>query len=189
MQEIAKILRSTDKMAASFVNSVQERTGPNASEEIILVALQQLNPRSIEIRKVIAAVKKELAKKPRRTRRQKANTVTIQAAQSKTTTPSPTKEAKRSTETRKGSDPSNRAAPRTVMEQLEEILAANWLRAEHEGFKPERFTGPDFVRAVHRYSDPRDATRPRILRACKTIDRQDVIITATSIADIIRRES
>jgi hypothetical protein len=75
------------------------------------------------------------------------------------------------------------------MEKLEEILAANWNRAEREGFKPSRMTGPEFVRAVHRHSDPRDATRSRIVRACFKVDSQDVIITPPTIADVIRSES
>jgi hypothetical protein len=189
MQEIARILRSTDKMAANFVKSVQERTGPNASEEIILAALQQLNPRSIEIRKVITAVKKELAKKPRRTRKRTTKTVTIQAGASQKTVPSTARKGRRSSASQRQTASSKRTAPRTLLVRLEEVLEANWKRAEQEGFQPERFSGSDFVKAVHRHCDPRDATRSRILRACKMIDKQDIIITSTAVADLIREES
>ena len=188
-KEIAKILRSTEKMAENFVKSVQERTGPNASEEIILAALQQLNPRSIEIRRVITAVKKELTKNPRRARKQRANTVTLQATGTRKAGSSPGKEARRLAEKHRRSESVKRIAPQTLVEQLEEVLRANWLRAEKEGFEPERLSGPDFVKAVHRHSHPRDATRSRILRACKAVDRQDIIITPTSVADIIRRDT
>jgi len=47
IQEIAKILRSTEKMAAAFVKSVQDKVGSTVSEEIILTTLQKLPPRSI----------------------------------------------------------------------------------------------------------------------------------------------
>jgi len=75
------------------------------------------------------------------------------------------------------------------MEQLEEILEANWGRAESEGLEPPRMSGAAFVDAVHRHSDPRDATRRRILNACQTAEGRDVMITPTLVADVIREET
>ena len=79
--------------------------------------------------------------------------------------------------------------PKTMIERLEAILDANWLRAEQEGFKPERMSGREFVQAVHRHCDPRDATRSRIVRACLKIDDQDILIAPPMVADQIRTES
>lgn len=75
------------------------------------------------------------------------------------------------------------------MEELEAILDANWRRAEKDGFKPERMNGVAFIHAVHRHTDPRDATKSRILRACEQVDKEDILITPTAVADIIRLES
>lgn len=179
--EIAKILRSTDKMASGFVKSVQDRVGPSASEEIILTALGRLSPRSIEINRVVAVVRKELAKKPRRARKQNSKPVIIAKGE--------TASAPESTNKTQQHPASKRPASKSLLGQLEDILAANWHRAEQEGFSPEQMAVPDFVRAVHRYCDPRDATRSRIVRACKMVDKQDVIITPPIVADLIRKES
>ncbi len=79
-------------------------------------------------------------------------------------------------------------ARRTSIRALEEILDTNWTRAEQEGFRPDRLDVEEFVRAVGLHCDPRDATRSRIVKACRKIDRQDVIITPTLVADIVREE-
>ena len=180
--EIAKILRSTEKMASSFVKSVQDKVGTGASEEIILVALGRLSPRSIEINRVVLAVRKELAKKPRRPRKQSSKPVIITPKGVTASTPKSAVESQQA-------PASKRAAPKSLLGQLEEILIENWRRAEQEGFSPEQMAVPDFVRAVHRYCDPRDATRSRIVRACKAVDKQDVIITPPTVADLIRKAS
>lgn len=78
---------------------------------------------------------------------------------------------------------------KTILEKLDEVLGGNWARAESEGFQPERLDGVDFLRAVHRYCDPRDATRARVLRACQKIDKEDVLISAPGVADEIRKEN
>jgi hypothetical protein len=188
IQEIARTLRSTEKMAAAFVKSVQEQVGPTASEEIILTSLQKLPPRSIEIKKVVAAVKKELAKKPRSSSRRRAKTVVSSNTRGAKGTTRATAE-KPPAARRKPAGSPKPSQPKTLMEKLEAILGVNWRRAEHEGFKPERMTGPEFVHAVHRHCDPRDASRSRILRACLKIDGQDIVITPPIVADQVRAES
>jgi hypothetical protein len=82
----------------------------------------------------------------------------------------------------------NSPQAKTTIDQLEEILEANWRRAEGEGFEPPRMSGPAFIDAVHRHSDPRDATRRRILKAAKTAEGRDLLITPTLVADMIREE-
>ncbi len=188
IQEIARILRSTEGMATAFVKSVQDKASPSASEEIILTSLQKLPPRSIEIKKVVAAVKKELAKKPRSSSRRRAKTVIFSSTRGpKDAAWAAAKKAPAATS--KPAESPKPSRPKTLMEKLEAILDANWRRAEREGFKPERLTGPEFVLAVHRHSDPRDATRTRIVRACLKIDGQDIVITPPMVADQIRVES
>jgi hypothetical protein len=56
IQEIARILRSTDKMATSFVQRVREMVGSDVPEETILQAMKRLNPRALDINKVPVAV-------------------------------------------------------------------------------------------------------------------------------------
>ncbi len=191
IHEIAKRLRSTDKMAEAFVKSVREKLGQNASEEVILAAIRRLPPRAISITRVVAGVRQELNKKRRRPQRRSATEI-IQPA---TNTSSPLPGRAKSVPPAADESPPSRlrearrtAAGRTLLDLLEEILSANWARAEREGFRPERLSGTDFIRAVHLNCDPRDATRSRIVKACQRIDQQDVIITPPLVADIIREE-
>jgi len=165
-------------MAAAFVGSVREKVGQDVPEETILVAMQKLNPRLIGISKVVDAVRQELKRKRRPARRRSPKKIVNPAPAAKGAAPQnpPVAEHKP-------------AAPKTAIDRLEEVLNANWDQAEQEGLKPQRMTGPSFIHAVHRHSDPRDATRPRILRACKQASERDMLVTPTVAADIIRQES
>jgi len=189
IKEIARILRSTDKMAAAFVQSVRDKVGDDVPEEIILASMKKLNPRSIEIAKVVSTVKQELTRERKRQSRARANTRVISiAATSKAAAAKKHGTAKAQVVAPRA--PANSASPSaTMIEQLEEVLNSNWHRAEQEGFSPERFTGSSFIKAVHRHCDPRDATKARIIRACKSVDGQDVIVTPTAVADVIRKEN
>ena len=183
INEIASTLRSTEKMASAFVGSIQEKIGQDVSEQLILTVLKKFNPRSIEIGRVVVAVKQEMTRQNNRSRRRGngAKVMPIDPNQAMPTSSS----ARQAT-------PSGRSrvtASKTTVEQLEDLLTSNWNRAEREGFQPERMNGPAFISAVHRYSDPRDATRVRIVRACEVVDRQDVLITPTAVADVIRGEA
>jgi hypothetical protein len=181
IQEIARILRSTDKMAASFVQRVREMVGSEVPEETILKAMKRLNPRALDINKVSVAVKAELTKEQRRAGRAGPATVAKPAgAEQVLVAPSAVQ--------RRRAAAAKSSQRKTTMDQLEEILEANWRRAEGEGFEPPRMSGPAFIDAVHRHSDPRDATRRRILKACKTAEGRDLLITPTLVADMIREE-
>ncbi len=185
-KEIAKILRSTNKMAEAFVASVQHKVGQDVAEEAILTVMQKLNPRSIDMSKVVTAVKREVTRS-RRASPRSTNTVVrdlpIRPADS------PPRKTTRSRRSPAKSDELEKSTPsKTMIEQMEDILEKNWGRAEREGLQPERLTGPAFVSAVHRSSDPRDATRSRILQACTVIDGQDIVLTPTAVADYIREQ-
>lgn len=182
IQEIARILRSTDRMAASFVQRVREIVGSDASEETILQAMKRLNPRSLDISKVSVAVKAELAKQQRRAGRGSRATVARTGRPEKVRTAPPAVRRRRAAA-------ASSSKRKTSLDQLEEILEANWRRAEGEGFEPPRMSGSAFIDAVHRHSDPRDATRRRILKACKTAEGRDLLITPTLVADMIREET
>lgn len=186
IKEIAKTLRSTEKMAAAFVQSVQTKIGQDVSEKLILGAMQKLNPRSLEISRVVTAVKQEMTKEKRRANRQSRRKTVISISTSKgRTTRSTTNQEKKVR--RKSSASSVPSKP--VIEQIEDTLNANWRRATKEGFDPEKMSGPAFIQAVHRYCDRRDASKARILRACKSVDARDVVITPTAVADIIREQN
>jgi hypothetical protein len=192
IREIAKTLRCTDKMAEAFVQSVREKIGQDAPDETILAVVSKLPPRSINIAKVVAGVRQELNKRSRRPARRRA----AKAIRSTTNPGLPRPIPREPDKPAQAGQPSSRprharrpAAGGTLLDVLEEILSANWSRAEQEGLRPERLSGAEFIRAVHLHCHPRDATRSRIVRACKKIDRQDVIITPPLVADIIREEA
>ena len=181
IREIARILRSTDHMAEGFAERVRELVGGDVPEETILQAMKRVNPRALDINKVAVAVKAEMNRTQRRTARAGRAEV-ARPGRREPVRPGPAAEKPQ---------PEEAAAPvrsGTIMEQLEEILEANWRRAESEGLEPPRMSGPAFVDAVHRHSDPRDATRRRIVKACQAVERRDVMITPTLVADMIREE-
>jgi hypothetical protein len=182
LEEIARILRSTDKMATGFVERVREMVGSDVPEETILQAMKRLNPRALDINKVAGAVKVELAKEQRRAVRAGPMTVTRSGRPEQVRVARPAARRQRS-----AAVTSNQR--KATMDQLEEILEANWRRAEGEGFEPQRMSGPAFIDAVHRHSDPRDATRRRILKACRAAEGRDLLITPTLVADMIREET
>jgi hypothetical protein len=192
IHEIAKTLRCTDTMAEAFVRSVRDKIGQDAAEETILAVVKRLPPRTISIAKVVAGVRQELSKKSRRPARRRRAEIIQPAAGAAVPRPGrpgleiPPEQKPPSSEVRQARRPQ---PARTLLDLMEDILSANWTRAEREGFRPERLSGSEFIRAVHLHCDPRDATRSRILKACKKIDRQDVIITPPLVADIIREEA
>jgi len=189
IHELAKTLRCTDRMADAFVRSVRDKIGQEVAEETVLAVVRRLPPRAISISKVVAGVRQELNKKASRPARHRRAEVIRPAAAS----PMP---GRSNRETPVGDKPPSsrlgearrRQTGRTLIDLMEEILNTNWARAEREGFRPERLSGADFIRAVHLHCDPRDATRSRIVKACRKIDQQDVIITPPLVADIIREE-
>jgi hypothetical protein len=182
IQEIARILRSTDKMATNFVQRVREMVGSDVPEETILQAMKRLNPRALDINKVAGAVEAELTKEERRAGRAGRATVAKTGRPEQVRTAPPAGRGRRVAAT-------SSSQRKTTADQLEEILEANWRRAEGEGFEPPWMSGSAFIDAVHRHSDPRDATRRRILKACRTADGRDLLITPTLVADMIREET
>jgi len=183
IQEIAKILRSTDRMAAGFVQRVRDMIGSDVPEETVLYAMKKLNPRALDISKVAVAVKAELGRQQRRAGR--ASTATV----ANPGRPQRVRSAPPPVERRREAGAAQATRTKTMMDQLGEVLDTNWIRAEREGFEPPRMSPPAFVDAVHRHSDPRDATRKRILQACKTAEGKDLLITPTLVADMIREQT
>ena len=151
--------------------------GPDATLEIIFDALSRLNPRSIDMNRAVAAVRDELTKSSRRRGSPRG------IASGSPGRRSPSRGAAGSA----GSQ-AKRPKPKSVIERIHDVLESNWSRAESEGFRPHRMSAAAFVKAVHRHTDPRDATRSRILKACSQLDKSDVLISPTGVADVIRRE-
>lgn len=181
--EIAELLRSTEKMADAFVSSIQERVGPEATPEVIFHALSGLSPRSIDMTRAVTAVRAELSRSRRRSRRRPASRGVISA-----TSDSPDSRNAHHRSVGSVGSQARRAKPKSVIERIGDALEKNWSRAEHEGFRPHRMSAAAFIKAVHRHTDPRDATRSRILKACNQLDKGDVLISPTGVADVIRRE-
>ena len=182
INQIAGVLRSTVKMASAFTDSVRNKIGQDVSDQMILEVLKKSSPRSIEINKIVAKINIELNKGSSRNSRSRTSKRTMQI---KTEKPSGKKQPATPPPAHSHSDPFSQ---KTIIDQIEEILLANWNRAEKEGFQPRRSKGPAFINAVHRYCDPRDATRRRVLHACKEIDAKDILLTSTLVADFIRAQ-
>lgn len=60
IQEMAGILRSTDKMAAQFAERVQERVGQPVSHDTIVAAMRQMSARTLTMEKVVDKLKRQL---------------------------------------------------------------------------------------------------------------------------------
>ena len=60
VQEIAAVLRSTDRMAAGFAQRVQERVGRPVPYTDILAVMEQMRPSTLTMAKVVAKLKRQL---------------------------------------------------------------------------------------------------------------------------------
>lgn len=176
IKEIAAVLHSTESMAAQFVQRVQERVDQPVSHADILIVMQKIPPKSLSLEKVITRVK-ERQKRGRRGVAQRPA-----AAQKRH---SPIKPASITTT----APPSNASVkePKTILERLEVVLQKNWDRAETEGLQPARMSTDDFVNAVYRYTDRREASRQRILQAARQLDQDNVLLTPALVADIVHQ--
>jgi hypothetical protein len=60
VQEIAAVLRSTDKMALGFAERVQERVGQPVPYSDILAVMQKMPTTSLTMAKVVLRLKRQL---------------------------------------------------------------------------------------------------------------------------------
>ncbi len=60
VQEIAAVLRSTDKMATGFAERVQERVGQPVPYSEILAVMQKMPTTSLSMAKVVLRLKRQL---------------------------------------------------------------------------------------------------------------------------------
>lgn len=60
VQEIAAVLRSTDKMALGFAERVQERVGQPVPYSKILAVMQKMPTTSLTMAKVVLRLKRQL---------------------------------------------------------------------------------------------------------------------------------
>lgn len=60
IQEIAAVLRSTDRMAESFAERVQERVGQPISHDEILAVLEGMSPLRISMDRVVSTLRSQL---------------------------------------------------------------------------------------------------------------------------------
>lgn len=60
VQEIAAVLRSTDKMATGFAQRVQERVGEPVPYEDILAEMRKMTSTSLSMAKVVLRLKRQL---------------------------------------------------------------------------------------------------------------------------------
>ena len=174
-KEIAAVLRSTESMAAEFAQRVQERVGAPVSHAEILAAMQKISSKSLSLEKVVVKVQQRQEQESRR------------ASRSKRRLPSPA--SRRSGTVAASTGTPRPQGPRTILQKLEAILQKNWDRAEAEGLQPDRMPIEDFVNAVRRYSDRREAIPRRILQAATQLDRTDVLLTPALVADGVHKLS
>jgi len=179
VKEIAAILRSTEDMADRFTRRVQERVGQPASADDILAVMKAMSSKSLSMDKVVAKVQQQQKRKGNSSARRRTTTRTTASPLSRRRTVSNRKTASaRATVTRS-------QEPKTLAERLGAILQDNWDRAEAEGLKPERMSAEEFVKAVYHYTDRREATRQRILKAMGRLDKNDVLLTPALVADAV----
>jgi hypothetical protein len=163
-------------MAARFVERIQSRVGEPVSEAEVLTAMQKIPTKSISMEKVVTRVKRQRAStRQRSTARRTTRKATRSVRQSRTAGTSATMM----------SSSDNQREPRTTLEKLESVLQENWQRAETEGFKPNRMSAEAFVNAIHQFTDRREGTRQRILKAAEQLDRADVVLTPALVADVV----
>ena len=60
VKEIAAVLRSTEAMAAAFAKRVQERVGQPVPYADILAVMQQMQPSTLTMSKVVTKLKRQL---------------------------------------------------------------------------------------------------------------------------------
>ena len=186
IKEISAILRSTEPMAAQFVQRVQQRVKQPASPAQVLAAMQKISVKALTLDKVVVKVqelqeKEQRKAQRRRARRQKRRPAARKAARAKTTTPDqPVASA--------AAAPAPTASagdPKTILEKLQAVLQQHWDRAEVEGLGPNRMPAQAFIDAVYGYTDRREASRRRILQAAKQLDQSDVLLTPALVADVV----
>jgi hypothetical protein len=174
-KQIAALLRSTDDMANQFVLRVQARVGEPVSPDLILAAMEKIPTKSLSFEKVVLKTQQQQKSVQRRSSRRqstrsKSSNAGAEAPVSPTVSPVPDTPSKE---------------PKTVLEQLDSVLAENWNRAEAEGLQPDRMTAEAFVDAVYQYTDRREGTRRRILQAARQLDHNDTMLTPALVADVV----
>jgi hypothetical protein len=176
IQEIAQTLRATESMALQFAERVQERVGQPVSYAEILSAMKKISAKTLSLEKVVAKVKEQQSKSGRK--RTSTRTPPGRSSSRRSSTVS-----SKVTKSRRPKQKSKTTQPTTIMGQLTAVLQDNWNRAENEGLQPNRMSPKEFVEAVYRYSDRREASSRRILEAAKQLDRADVLLTPALVAD------
>jgi aspartokinase len=187
--EIAAVLRSTEAMAEQFVKRVQERVNEQVPPIVVLSAMQKISIKTLTLEKVVTKVqeiqKKELLKAQRQqAKREKRRSAAAKSTPVAKTTANATTTAQTSS---RQPAPAPRARstkePKTILEKLQAILERNWDRAAAEGLSPDRMSAKDFMNAVYGYTDRREASRRRILKAAARLDESDVLLTPALVAD------
>jgi hypothetical protein len=170
------LLRSTDEMAAQFVERVQARIGEPIPEADILAVMKKIPAKSLTMQKVVTKAQQRRRSPSRQTSRKR----TV-----RTTGPNKTAAGVVNSTATVSAPTNSRAKPKTVLEQLNSVLDGNWERAEAEGLSPKRMSAAAFVNAIHQYTDRREGTRQRILKAARQLDGDDVILTPALVADTV----
>jgi hypothetical protein len=176
IREIAVLLRSTDEMAARFVERVQSRVGHTVSDTEILATMKKIPTKSLSMEKVVAKVYQQQKSARRKTsQRQTAHADSSTSKQANSSRPkaavvSPT---------------SSQKEPKTILEKLAFVLDENWGRAEAEGLQPERMSVEEFMSAIYQHTDRREGTRRRILEAAQQLDQDDILLTPALVADVV----
>jgi len=208
IKEVSAILRSTEPMAAQFVERVQQRAKVPVSPAQILAAMQKISVKTLTLDKVVNKAQELHEKDQRkaerlRVRRQKrAATAAKKAARTKAAAAA--RALKKSAAAAPAADKPVAAAPapdkpvaaapaktastrepKTLLEKLLAVLEKNWDRAEAEGLGPDRMSAQAFIDAVYGYTDRREASRKRILQAAKQLDQKDVLLTPALVADVV----
>jgi hypothetical protein len=159
LAEIAAVFRCHPTMASVIADRIRERFGQPVTNADIVRVMKTIPQTRLSVETVVAKLEKQSQHKRR------------------------VKVADESGEprTRKAAAASREKG--TLKEQLEELLASNWKRAQANKLASPAMSVEEFVKAVRSFTGHKDAPLRRILNAAVALDHEDVVLSANVVAD------
>ena len=178
LDEFARIFRCTLDMAPVYVGRIHERMGRETPMKSILAVMKKIAPKRLSMDTIVEQLKK-MDSGPTRSRA--ATSSAGEAAVERTGTQDDGAVTPRPRAPRK-TPPGVQASP---MMQIGRILTANWERGRKQGLKPPALTAEKFVQRAQSLSGTPKPTVARVLEATRKLDRRDVLLTPSLVADEI----
>lgn len=176
LQEFAQIFRCSIEQAPTYINRIHERMGHEVSMDNILSAMKKVAPKRLSMDTIVERLKKmERATAGTRARTTGAVDDTSEAEPAGGGTPK--------TRTPRKTAPAS--GQPSAITQIGRILAANWERGRQQGLKPSVLTAEKFVQRAQSLAGAPRPSVARVLEAVQKLDRRDVLLTPSLVADEI----